>query len=494
MSSTLATRTPTASDVRARIRRTTRSSLSWQSKLGTAYELALYVAVLGGITYELLKSQQVTNGPDTSSALSEQGTGWIVAWSCVVAGLVLAKVLIAFGPVFVGPTRMSWILSSPIDRRDVLRSRFWIVLLVGLLAGVLWPVLVASVVRANPGASGAAALASAAAGVVIAGSAVLVQTTRPATARFQAAASVAATLAMVAVGWGVVGDPPVTVGLTPSVAPWLAAGTVLIAVTSIARAWWSLGSLRRESLSSGAELASVAAVSMMLFEFSLLGSVLVERRARVIGRVRSARLRGSRIGVLVRADVLRVWRSKNYLLLWFGLIPLPALVDLAGSPELVPALQLVVAFLATDRLAGGLRFVCRSDAVRRMLGGPDRTLRLVHVVVPTLGALIWCAAGWVITPGVSIWNAGVSAAGAVMVVYRIATRPPLDYSAVAFDFGAFGSTPVGLIVQLSRPGVGSGGTGAVTRPACDHSQPRVTTHWPPSSRSGSPARTARSCT
>lgn len=37
-----------------------------------------------------------------------------------------------------------------------------------------------------------------------------------------------------------------------------------------------------------------------------------------------------------------------------------------------------------------------------------------------------------------------------MTSYRIATRPPLDYSSPAYDVGLFGPVPPGLILQLIR--------------------------------------------
>lgn len=48
------------------------------------------------------------------------------------------------------------------------------------------------------------------------------------------------------------------------------------------------------------------------------------------------------------------------------------------------------------------------------------------------------------------WPGAISFVGAVMTSYRIATRPPLDYSSPAYDVGLFGPVPPGLILQLIR--------------------------------------------
>lgn len=129
---------------------------------------------------------------------------------------------------------------------------------------------------------------------------------------------------------------------------------------------------------------------------------------------------------------------------------MPGLVALGGEVDWVPAVHLIAAFVATDRLAAGLKAVCRSAAIRRMLGVPDGVLRLAHLVVPAVGAVVWCAVTTPFTPHVWWLNGVVSAVGAVAVVYRVATRPPLDYGVAAIDFGVLGPVPIGLVVQLSR--------------------------------------------
>ncbi|MEV6711199.1 DUF6297 family protein [Lentzea sp. NPDC051208] len=227
-------------------------------------------------------------------------------------------------------------------------------------------------------------------------------------------------------------------------AAWVVAiGLAVVAATS-------LRSLRRSDLAAAGAVAGVARASVSWFDLALLGAVLAERRARALGRVKSVRLRGSRLVVLAWTDALRLRRSPNAALVWAALLPAPALVSVGWEGAVVPAVHLVAAFLATDRLAAGLKFVCRSPAMRRALGLPDRQLRLAHLVFPAAGAILWCAVTAAFTPHVSAVNALVSAVGAVAVVYRIATRPPIDYGAAIIDFGVFGPTPLGLMVQFSR--------------------------------------------
>ncbi|MEV6239070.1 DUF6297 family protein [Lentzea sp. NPDC051838] len=313
------------------------------------------------------------------------GNVWAALGLSVLGAAVLLRVSLAFGPVFVGADRMFWVLSAPVSRAEFLRPRVFGLLGLGAGVGALWPAVVFGLVGAV--ASPVVAMGSgAAAGVAVVALALVVQRLRH--------------------GW------------------------------------------RRAGLAAGAALAGVVRVSVSWFDLALLGAILAERRARALGRVRSAELRGSRLVVLVWTDVLRLRRTPYALIVWAALLPVPALV--AVCADAVPAVHLLAAFLATDRLAAGLRFVCRSPAMRRALGLSDRYLRAAHLVFPAAGAAIWCAITTAFTPHVSVLNGLISAVGAVAVVYRIATRPPVDYGAAIVDFGLFGPTPLGLIVQLSR--------------------------------------------
>ncbi|MFS8096623.1 DUF6297 family protein [Lentzea alba] len=413
---------------------------------------------------------------------------WTALWLSVLAAVVLLKVLLAFGPVFVGRDRMFWVLSSPVDRGSLLRPRFFGLLGFGAAVGAVWPAVVFGVVGAAPSSGVPGAVTSLQGPLVFAGSAVVgVAVVAGAVVlqgawlgRSQVGSGLRAGLGpRVDVGPPAGVGPPVGVGPRTRLGPrtwaspqtWLTvlAGLAVVAlflrpgpvtfeavwltpvaVLLVVLAATSLRRLNRNDLAAGASLAAVVRVSVAWLDLALLGSILAERRARAIGRVRSARLRGSPLTVLVWTDLLRVRRAPNALLVWAGLLPLPALVALGGEVDWVPAVHLIAAFVATDRLAAGLKAVCRSASIRRMLGVPDRTLRLAHLVVPTVGAVVWCAVTVPFTPHVELLNGVVSAIGAVAVTYRIATRPPLDYGVAAIDFGVLGPVPLGLVLQLSR--------------------------------------------
>lgn len=418
--------TPSAAEVRRRLRR---PPPPWRFRLARLYGRLVNAAIAGAIGWGLaFKGLQKTG--------QEGASEWTALWLSVLAAVVLLKVLLAFGPVFAGRDRMFWVLSSPVDRAALLTPRFLGLLGCGAVLGAVWPAAVFGLVGAVSPPGPLLFAGSAVAGVAVAAGAVVLQRIR---VRPQAWLSVLAGLAVVAVflrpGEFAVFD---AIWLTPVAA-------VLVVVAGL-----SLRRLHRADLEAGAALAGVVRVSVTWLDLALLGQILAERRAVLLGRVRSARLRGSRLTVLVWTDVLRAWRAPNSLLVWAALLPLPALVALGGEVDWVPAVHLIAAFVATDRLAAGLKAVCRSSALRRLLAVPDRYLRLAHLVVPALGAVVWCAATVPFTPHVSWLGGVVSAVGAVAVVYRVATRPPLDYGVAAIDFGVLGPVPIGLVLQLSR--------------------------------------------
>lgn len=442
----VAARIPSAGEVRKRLKNSSEAGSGWRTKLVTWYERLIYLAVFGGIAFELAKSG--FEGGRPAGRTWDAGIGeWSHLWLSLIAALVLAKVLLAFGPLFAGKEHTFWIVSSPVDRAGLLLPGFALSAVAGLMAGAVWPAVVLGVVESANGPAVADFVVTAAFGLAIVSGTVVLQRTHVLTHRVQRWLSTALGVAVLALLLGLVGRAPALGALPPDVVLTvplvIAAGVTFAAVRALPH-------LRRASLSAGAALASVVAVSLSWFELSLLGSIMVERRALLLGRVRSARLRGSGLAVLVWADLLRVVRARNAMLLWVSLVPVPIALALSAAADFVPAAHLVAAFLATDRLAGGLRFVCRSPAMRRMIGQPTPFLHSAHLVVPAAGAVLWCALTVPLTPGVTLANGVLSACGAVAVVYRIATRPPLDYGVAAIDFGLFGPTPIGLIVQLGR--------------------------------------------
>ncbi|MBM0279611.1 DUF6297 family protein, partial [Micromonospora tarensis] len=234
---------------------------------------------------------------------------------------------------------------------------------------------------------------------------------------------------------------------TPTLA--LVAVAVPLAVLGTILAVRALPRVDRATLTTGAQFANAAATATILLDPSLLASLVESRRWRRIGRVRSRRfLPGPGWWALLQADVRRLRRHPSAGLVWATLLGVQYAAALA-LPGLAGAAQVVFAYLAADRLTGGLRAVSRSPGLRRALGGSDALLRGIHVVVPAVGAGMW----WLLTvptvdPGPA-WLAPTLALGVVAAAFRAGTRPPIDYGGATVNT-PFGMVPVDLLRQGSR--------------------------------------------
>jgi hypothetical protein len=165
---------------------------------------------------------------------------------------------------------------------------------------------------------------------------------------------------------------------------------------------------------------------------------------------------------LVRADLRRQRRRPAGLVAWAGLLVVPYATALVAPGGVAPA-RVVAGYLATERLCAGLRTVCRSAALRRLLGGSDAVLRAGHLVVPGVALAAWWAltlpatggAGWAqtaaahTTTGGAGWLEPVLAAGVLAAAYRSATRRPTRYDGPAVDT-PFGIVQPDLVTQVVR--------------------------------------------
>jgi hypothetical protein len=221
------------------------------------------------------------------------------------------------------------------------------------------------------------------------------------------------------------------------------------AVAATAAAVGALTQVDRAELTAGVEVATAVAGAATMLDPSMLSEVLAARRWRRIGTVTSRRQRpGPRWLVLLRVDLRRPLRQPTVLLVAALLLVAPYAVTLV-APAFDDPVRIIAGYLAVDRLAGGLRAVCRSAPLRRTLGGHDRELRLAHLVLPALTLAVF----WVLTlPAVTIRDPRLTtllAIGILAAVYRAAGRKPVSYSGLAVDT-PMGLLPLDLLRQLFR--------------------------------------------
>jgi uncharacterized protein DUF6297 len=96
-----------------------------------------------------------------------------------------------------------------------------------------------------------------------------------------------------------------------------------------------------------------------------------------------------------------------------------------------------------------LRLVHASPALRRAIGGDDRYLHAVHLVVPALGLALWWLASAGSVPAQPPQVLLVYPLAILFAVYRGATGRPRSYDGGAVDT-PFGLIPAALLAQLFR--------------------------------------------
>jgi len=408
----------------------------------------LYMLLLGAVIYGAMF---LSGAPAQWRAISDSGDpaarSWL-AFAGLLAGTgLLWQALRAFGPLLVGPAALSWVLSAPVDRRAWLRPRF-----AGLIGAAAASAAVFAVFAAVAGgrtdgtALAGAGLTGAVCGVAIAGLAVVAQA-QP-RHRWPRLAGPVLLGGGAAVALGVVVADLAGVRITPPALPLTVTLLGLglpVAPVVVVIALRRLHRLDRVALGGGAGLANALLVSAMSVDPGQLAAMVETRRNRRTGRIRARRLwPAGRWWMLLQAELLRLTRRPGTLLAFAALVLAQYALALA-LPSLAAVAQVVGAYLAGSRFTAGLSQISRSPGLRRMLGGPDWLLRLVHLVLPAAAAGLF----WLLTVPV---GAGLSAdwacavlAGVVVAVYRSGSRPSMSYG------GAYAVTPMGMVpVDLLR--------------------------------------------
>jgi hypothetical protein len=393
--------------------------------VGNGYEILLAVVIVGGIGVQ--GGRRIIAAAGDGAVPPHAATlGWLlVALTVLLAGLAL-RGLAAIGPLVAGPATRTWVLSAPVDRAGLLFPRHCWALVAGAGAGLAYGVPLGLVGGSGPIDLWLCTALGSLLGLALIGWSVRRQSGR---ARWlggfaNTAIGGGLVLGMAVAGLGLVGIAPPAVGFPG----WLVPVMAICAGAGIAGGSGVRGRISRAALSDGAGLAGATRVAVSWFDPTLLTGVLTERRRLRVASVRSTRLRpGSRARVLLGAELRRLSRSRSAILTWAALLVVPYALAAVVPPVWVPVAQLVAATVAADRLAGGLRTVSRSASIRRILGGSDRQVKLLHLVMPGCGALIWSALSLPSVHTAALLGVLYPTIGATLVIYRMATCRPMDY-------------------------------------------------------------------
>lgn len=424
---------------------------SWGDALSDLYTLLWFVLIYGTALYT--EARRALGTPAATDGAAERiwlGLAGLIAG----AGLAWAG-LRAVGPLLATDAERSWIVSTPLDRRGWLTPRF-----LGLLAagGALGGTAGFALAVAGSGdlTTLPPLLAGSMLGLALTAIAVVAQ--GPDRARWAGALGPTllaggAGLAAVVIGRSFAGRSLRAPHLHEPLTALIVGALVLGAFATIASAWKVLARLDARALGSGAPVAAAAVTSAILLDPRLLGSVLEARHWRRVGRVPSrapgrpfAGLPG-RLSALLRAETIRLSRRPGALFTAAGLLLVQYALAVT-APSMAGISRIVLAYLVAGRLMAGLRAIARSPGLRRSLGGSDLKLRLVHLVLPSLGVAIW----WLTTVPTTSLPPGISLLlllGVMGAAYRAATRGPLNYSGAVIET-PFGLFPVDLLVSLAR--------------------------------------------
>ncbi|WP_265523269.1 DUF6297 family protein [Oerskovia flava] len=366
-----------------------------------------------------------------TQAVLAPGTVQLLATLAVLA--LGAGLAVRLGPLGVSSAGVRWWVSTPVDRRGLLRASWWRAVALGVVAGAAALALVAQVSGAGPGQTLADAALGAAAGLVVVAGAGLVQPSAAVAAATIRVADVALATVPVLGGLLVVTGAAARASLptSPLLVVALAAAGSALAVRWSARTDLGAGMLRARS--AVADHTGGAALSLDVRE---LGRAL-GRADRPARRSRSAAFGwvGGPVGVLLAADGALLLRSPAALAQVVGLGTLllvaQQLPAFTGGPVLL-LLVLAVAGRAAQVAAGGARSAELVPALDALLPLGARATRLARTVWPAAAALVTLVVGTVplATAGAGtepLWfalavpAAAVLGAAAVRAAYR---RPP----------------------------------------------------------------------
>lgn len=377
---------------------------------------------------------------------------WVVGLAVVGAVLGAARL---FGPAHASPATASWLLAAPLDRAPILRPA----LLVLTGACVLVAAVVAAVVATLAGFSVAAivafTLSVALAGLGCLGLAVISQDGRPALAR-------TLTWALALVVWAVLllvalDDAPV-LGNPAVGATWIAVLVVVLLLAGVATtlAQRRLGLLSRRVVSPGGRMAPGLSGALATLDLALLYDVLLSRRWAGHESVHPRRGGPSGAMALVRADLVRLQRSPQTLLVVAAAVVVPYAAATLGLGRAQPLAVSLTGFLTGLGLCTALRVVTRTPSLLRAMPFPVSTTRATMLVVPGVALVLFglaCTptlhASMDVTWETALWMGAACGASAIAAAVRWVTGRPPDYSRPLVSTPA-GGVPTNLYGSILR--------------------------------------------
>lgn len=440
-----------------RVWRRQRADTTLHEQVSEAYIWVFSIVVIGAMGISAMIQTRVTIAAGCTTVTCDEARTslvWAVAVGVVALALTVAQ---AIGPVMVTPATGAWLLTTPIDRRPLLRSRLVVTSIVTALAcGAA--ASVAGLLAGFPvGAIAVLGVAVALGGAVVTAVAASWQGVDHAPTR-----RAAAVLAAVTATWMLLialdREPTTHPGWTTGAAGWTVLGVGLVATgVLVTRATRSLHRLRRSDLVPGGSLLSSLSGALAGLDLTLAYDVLVARRWRTRATVRPVLGGPGGAGALVWRDLVRLRRSPGAVTALAAGLLVPYVFVRLGLDDMIVLASALTAFVAGIWLCSALRTTARNPGLMRCFPQSPATVRSATLVVPGLVIVAWSLAAipaiakaltgtsTAETIGVAIAT-GVAAVGAVA---RWLLAGPPDYSQPLVSSPA-GAVPIGLIGSTLR--------------------------------------------
>lgn len=402
------------------------------------WTLLLAIFVLAGLPVQLIIGLTTQRIPASPSAVP---VALAVGAVVLFAAMVLA-VAMTLGPVRASPAEYTWVLGGPVNRRSELAPR-WIRTLIGTsLLGAAVGAIAAMLSRTELAGLGVIVVIGAGLGAGLAAAATGLQGCSARVRR-----SVQAGAAAAGFGWVGVAAVLTRIGVTLPL-PWWAAVAgaplaCLLAVLTTVWGWRTIDTLDRIALTAGNALFTATGSAVLFMDPALLGDVLAQRRFSQLRIRRSRSLPAGRTRALLAAEWVRAARNRRAGAVFLVALLVPYVAALVVPARWLPGVVLLCAVPAVSPFGAGLRRVCQSAALRRMLGGTDAALRLIHLAAPAVAALSLTLAAAPAVPA-GRWAAlALTPIGVLSNLWLRATARPLEFDSLVADLG-FGPVPVRL--------------------------------------------------
>jgi hypothetical protein len=449
----------TARSLRRQMRewRRGRADTTLYEQLSDAYIWVFSIVVIGAMAISALIQTRVGIATGCTAGPCEDARTSLV-WASV-AGVVAVALAAAqaVGPVMVTPATGAWLLTTPVDRGPLLRSR----LLLAALTSAIGCGAVVALTTLLAGSSPAAIVALALLAAVLGSAAVL------AAAMWQASGGRGTRRAATATGavmtaWMLLialdRAPRTSDDWSAGITGWIVLGVAAVAAAALAVvAVGRLTMLLRAQLVPGGSLLASLSGALAGLDLTLAYDVLVARRWRNRATVRPVRGGPGGVGALIWRDVVRLRRSRGAVTALAASLLVPYVVARLGLDGVIVLASALAAFLTGVWLCSALRTTGRNPGLMRSFPMTLATIRTATLVVPAGALAAWSlAAAPAIAhavpdtrPGEVVPVAIATGAAALGATARWLLAPAPDYSQPLVSSPA-GAIPTGLIGSVFR--------------------------------------------